>query len=168
MKKKISIIVASLMLVFVLVGAIGASVAYAQDDTPPTPPTGGPTGAPEDGRGPHRGFLRGAMLEAAATALNMTTDELTTALQSGQTLEQIAEEAGVDIETVKSAVNAARDVEIRARIEQGLADGNLSQEKADWLLEGLEKGFLDGPGFGFGGPHGPGKDGEPPAPPAEQ
>jgi hypothetical protein len=31
----------------------------------------------------------------------------------------------------------------------------MTQEKADWLLEGLEKGFLDGPGFGFGFGHGP-------------
>lgn len=163
MKKKISIIVGSLILVLVLVGAIGASVAYAQDDTPPTP---------FDGRGPKDGHgLRGAVLGAAADALDMTTDELKSALQGGQTLEQIADQAGVDIETVKSAMDAARDEEIRARIEQGLADGALSQEKADWLLEGLEKGFLDGPGFGFGarGPHGPGPDGQPddqPAPPS--
>lgn len=43
---------------------------------------------------------------------------------------------------------------MRARIEQALADGTITQEKADWLLEGLEKGFLDGPGFGFGFGHG--------------
>lgn len=27
----------------------------------------------------------------------------------------------------------------------------MTQDKADWLLEGLDKGYLDGgPGFGFG------------------
>jgi hypothetical protein len=39
---------------------------------------------------------------------------------------------------------------LRARIEQAVSDGTMTQEKADWLNEGLEKGFLDGPGFGFG------------------
>jgi hypothetical protein len=44
----------------------------------------------------------------------------------------------------------------------------MSQEKADWLLEGLEKGFLDGPGFGFGfGPHGPRPDQTPSAQPTQ-
>ena len=36
-------------------------------------------------------------------------------------------------------------------------DGTITQEHADWLLEGLEKGFLGGPGgFGPGDPHVPG------------
>ena len=39
---------------------------------------------------------------------------------------------------------------MRDRIAQAVADGTMTQEKADWLLEGLDKGFLDGPGFGFG------------------
>jgi hypothetical protein len=32
--------------------------------------------------------------------------------------------------------------EIRSAIESALANGALSQEKAAWLLEGLEKGFV--------------------------
>jgi hypothetical protein len=55
---------------------------------------------------------------------------------------------------------------MRARIEAGVADGTISQEKATWLLEGLDKGFLDGPGFGFGGPHG-GRPGTPPTQPTQ-
>lgn len=39
---------------------------------------------------------------------------------------------------------------LRARIEQAVSDGTMTQEKADWLQEGLEKGFLDGPGLVFG------------------
>lgn len=39
---------------------------------------------------------------------------------------------------------------LRARIEKAVSDGTMTQEKANWLNEGLEKGFLDGPGFGFG------------------
>jgi hypothetical protein len=41
-------------------------------------------------------------------------------------------------------------------INQAVADGNMTQDKADWLILGLENGYLDGPGFGFGGRRGPG------------
>jgi hypothetical protein len=47
---------------------------------------------------------------------------------------------------------------VRDAIEQALEDGNITQEQADWLLEGLEQGFFPmGRGFGFG--HGMGGGG---------
>jgi hypothetical protein len=105
-------------------------------------------------------ILGEAELAAAAEALNMTATELSTALQAGTTFEQLAEEAGVDLQDVRDAIQAVRETELRARIEQAVADGTMTQEKADWLLEGLDKGFLDGPGFGFGfGPKEPRPDG---------
>jgi hypothetical protein len=91
-----------------------------------------------------------AELEAAAKALGMTTDEVSTALQNGQTLEDLATKAGVELSTVQDAINRVHREEMRTRIQQGVTDGTISQEKADWLLEGLDKGYLDGPGFGFG------------------
>jgi uncharacterized protein YidB (DUF937 family) len=100
-------------------------------------------------------------LDAAAKALGMTSDELTTALQSGKTLEQVATDKGVDYQTVKDAVSAARETEMRTQIKQAVTDGKITQGKADWLLEGLDKGYLDGPGFGFGGRHGHEPGGEP-------
>jgi uncharacterized protein (DUF433 family) len=105
-----------------------------------------------------RGLKGGAGLDTAAKALGMTTDELTTALQGGKTLEQVAEEKGVDFADVQAAMQNARGTEMRERIQQSLDDGTITQENADWLLEGLDKGFLNGPGgFGFDGPHGPGQ-----------
>jgi hypothetical protein len=96
-------------------------------------------------------------LQIAADALNMSTDELITALRSGKTLEDLATEAGVDIQDVQDAIQAARATDMRDRIQQALDDGTITQEHADWLLEGLDKGFIGGPdGFGFGGGHGPG------------
>jgi hypothetical protein len=69
----------------------------------------------------------------------------------------------VELTAVQDAMKAARETELRERIQQAVTDGTMTQEKADWLLEGLEKGFLDGPGFGFGfGPHGHGDRGMPP------
>ncbi|RPJ27082.1 MAG: hypothetical protein EHM33_09225 [Chloroflexi bacterium] len=151
MKNKISVLLGGLLVALVVVAVIGATNAYAQT----------PSNGPLHGRGPGggRGPMGGAGLEAAAQALNMTTDELTAALKSGKTLEQVAEEAGVDFADVQAAMQAARETEMRARIQQALDDGTITQENADWLLEGLDKGFLGGPGgfgMGFGGPHGRG------------
>ena len=85
MKKKLPIIIGSVLVVLLLVGAIGASIVYAQQGT-----LTAPFGLPGDGHGPRDGRgLGDAELKAAATALNMTTDELSIALQS-KTLEQIA------------------------------------------------------------------------------
>ena len=155
MKNRKTLLISGLLIALLTVGVIGATTVFAQS----------PTDAPlHGGRGPGGRGLSEAALAAAADALNMTTDELSAALQNGQTLEQLAEEAGVDIEDVRAAIQEVRETELRDRIEQAVADGTITQEHADWLLEGLEKGFLGGPGgFGFGhGPKGPGQ-GEPPA-----
>lgn len=153
MKKKISILIGGLLAVAILFGAASVTTAYAQGGTAPV------TGQPGHGRGGGRG-LGAAELEAAAKVLGLTTDELSTALKDGKTLADLATAAGVDLQDVQDAINAVRAVELRARIEAGIADGTISQEKADWLLEGLDKGFLDGPGFGFGGHHDGPRDGQ--------
>ena len=160
MKKKVSILIGGLLVALIVVGVIGATNAFAQNST---------LIAPEHGRGPGGGRGLGLVgLQAAAEALDMTTDELISALRSGRTLEELAAEAGIELQTVQDAIQAAHEEELRTRIEQGVADGTVSQEKADWLLEGLEKGFLDGPGFGFGfGPHGPKPDQAPTAEPTQ-
>ena len=159
LKKKLPILIGGLLAVLVVVGAIGAGIVYAQGGTPPAL-----TGQPADGRGPRGGpGLGQAELEAAANVLGMTTTELSTALQNGQTLEELATAAGVDIQTVQDAIQTAHDTEMRAQIKQAVADGTMTQAKADWLLEGLDQGFLDGPGFGFGFGHGgPDGHGQPP------
>lgn len=156
MKTKWSILIGGLLIAMMVAGVLSATNAYAQS-------------ASSDllhGRGPGGGPLGTAALEAAAQALNMTTDELTAALQSGKTLETIAEEAGVDFADVQSAIQAAHATEMRERIQQALDDGTITQENADWLLEGLDKGFIGVPGgFGLGGPRGPKFDQAPPAQP---
>ena len=147
MKKKIWIWIGGLLVALIVVGAVGATIGYAQ---------GAPLNLPLNGRGPGEGHgfgLGQPELEAAAKALGMKTSELTTALQAGKTLEQLASEKGVDIQKVKDAINAAHRDEVRAQIKQAVTDGKMTQAKADWLVEGLDKGFLDGgPGFRFG-PH---------------
>ena len=159
MKNKMSILIGGLLVALLVVGVIGARNAYAQNSSSTL----------LHGRGPGGGRGLGLVeLQAAAKALDMTTDELITALQSGKTLEEIATGEGVDLQDVQDAIQAAHEDELRTRIEQAVSDGTMTQEKADWLLEGLEKGFLDGPGFGFGfGPHGPGPDQTPSTQPTQ-
>lgn len=165
MKKKIWVWIGGMLVALMVVGAVGATAVYAQSTSLTTPLHGrGPGG---EGRGFGLGQVE---LEAAAKALGMTTDELTAALKEGKTLEQLATENGVDLQTVQDAIQAAHETEMRERIQQSVDDGTMTQEKADWLLEGLDKGFLDGPGFGFGlgGPgHGPRPDQTPSAQPTQ-
>ncbi len=107
-------------------------------------------------------------LDAAAKALNMTSDELSTQLKNGKTLSDLATSQGVTLQSVQDAIQAARKTEMTAQINQAVTNGQMTQDKANWLLEGLNKGYLDGPGgFGFGrgiGFGGPGPNGgQPPA-----
>lgn len=166
MKNKKSILIGGLLVALLVIGVIGATNAYAQS----------PTNTPlhDDGPGGRGRGLGQVELEAAAKVLGMTTDELSTALQNGKTLEQLAQDANVDVQDVKDAIQAAHATEIRSHIQQALDDGTITQENADWLLEGLDKGFIGVPGaFGFGGPHGQGGPGFGPSnnnqtPPAQQ
>lgn len=147
MKNKMSVVIAGLLVAVLAVGIIGATNAFAQ----------GPVNVEVHGGGPGGRGLGLEGLQVAAEALGMSTDELITALRSGQTLEEIATAAGVELQDVQDAIQAARADDMRERIQQALDDGTITQEHADWLLEGLEKGFIGGPGgFGFGGKRGPG------------
>jgi hypothetical protein len=102
------------------------------------------------GGGFGRGLCGEAGLEAAAEALGMTTDELSTQLWGGKTLADLADEKTVDLQTVRDAVEAACKQATRDAIEQAVTDGRLSREQADWLLEGLDNGYWGGGrGFGF-------------------
>jgi hypothetical protein len=81
---------------------------------------GGP-GMGHGGRG-HGGFGepgfggRGAGLDAAATALGITSDELKTELQAGKTIADVATEKGVDVQTVIDAIVAAETANITERV----------------------------------------------------
>ena len=210
MKNKMSILIAGLLVALLVVGVIGATNAFAQGSYDLMQHGRGPGGP--GGRGLGQAELEAAAkilgmtadelstalqsgktleqlatekgvdfqavrplrlgsveLEAAAKALNMTTNELTAAMQSGKTLEQVASDQSVDIADVQAAIQAAHATELRDRISQAVTAGTITQENADWLLEGLDKGFIGVPGaFGFGGHHGPGDGFGPNQPPATQ
>jgi uncharacterized membrane protein len=156
MNKWLKIGIVGLMMVGAL-GALASGVAFAQDDTPEASDT---TTTPAKGKPPGNGchWGRGGVgLEAAAEALGMTTEELSTQLWGGKTLADLAEEKGVDLADVKAAVEEARTEALRKAIEQAVENEKLPREHADWLLEGLDKGYwgVSGRcgflGWGFGG-----------------
>jgi hypothetical protein len=97
-----------------------------------------------------------AGLDAAAKALNMTSADLQTQLRGGSKLSDLATKANVKLADVLSAVDAACKAQLKTSIEAAVTAGTLTRDKADWLLQGLDKGYW-GPGtngsgnFGFGG-----------------
>ena len=153
-----------------IVAALGiSSLAAAQGTTTPTPTAPTAPAAPRGGFGFGFRLHSQAALDAAAKALGMTSDELSAQLWGGKTLADLASAKGVDIATVKKAVDAALVAETKTAIQQAVKDGNMTQAKADWLIQGLDNGYWGpgqgGPGFdmgpggpmmgpGFGGPHG--------------
>ena len=151
MNKKFRWAIGALVIALLAVGVFGTTTAFADDNGP-----GHPFGNKGEGPGGERGFggrgLDGAGLETLAGVLNMSTDDLSAALKDGNTLQELAEEAGVDMQEIKDAMNAVKEEAMRERIAQALEDGTMSQEQADWMLEGLDKGFFfNRGGFGRGG-----------------
>jgi hypothetical protein len=105
--------------------------------------------------------LHQAMRDAAASALGITSDELSSALRGGQTLAELAAANGVGEQAVIDAALAAADT----KLDEAVAAGTLTQEQADAIYARLEAAGADllghagrgGPG-GRGGPRAPGAD----------
>ena len=104
----------------------------------------------------------GGPREGLAELLGMTKEEIQEQLQSGRTIQELAQDAGVDLEAFREENRANRQEELRTRIKEALANGDISQDQADWLLEGLENGYMEGLGFRFGA-----RDGDPAKPQEE-
>jgi len=159
-KKRLVLLSSGALVALLLVGLAGGALVFAQE-TDPTTVVPGP-----GGRGDMLGWGGGSWMEfdVAAEALGLTPNELFIALHDeGKTVTEIAEEKGVDIQVVEDALNASRTEARRQSIAQAVEDGTMSQEQADWLLEGLEKGFTGGRhGMGPGGFGGHGAPGAPP------
>jgi hypothetical protein len=47
-------------------------------------------------------------------------------------------------------LQAAQTQSLRDRIAQAVEDGTITQEQADWLLEGIDRGWMGGMRHGFG------------------
>ncbi len=147
-KKRLILLSSGALIVLLLAGVAGVTIVFADEPTPPAPFGWG-------GRGRGFGFGRAggmwALFDAAADALGLTPEGLFAESHGGKSLDEIAEEQGIEMDAMQEAMNAARAEAMQQAIQQAVEDGNISQDQADWMLAGLEKGFFPmGRGFGRG------------------
>ncbi len=119
----------------------------------------GPGARRDDGFGPMmgRGFngagSTNSLLAVAADKLGLTTEQVTTELQAGKTIADLAKEKNVDVNTIVDAYVALH----ADQLAQQVKNGNLTQEQAD-AMQALQKANANallqkklstqGPGFG--------------------
>jgi hypothetical protein len=148
--KKLIAVVGVVTLITVL-GLVVGGMAFAQTETPPEQTTPATPGQLPWGKG--MGCLGGRSwgnFDAMAEALNLTPTQLFEKLHDGQTLADIAKAQGVDLTKVQEAANAERVKAMKDAIAQAVKDGKITQEQADWMLQGLEQGYMGkGRSFGF-------------------
>ena len=111
------------------------------------------------GRQDQMGALHDIMSAAIAAEFGLTVDELEALHADGKTLMDWASEQGLTVEEFESKQQVARS----SALEQAVADGLLTQEQADWMLEHMgSKGMMGGlgrGGFGLDGCRGGGMRG---------
>ena len=78
-------------------------------------------------------------MEAAATVLGMEPEELLSELQEGKTLAQVAEEQVMAVEEFTAALLN----EVRGKLDEKVAEGNLTQEQADTIFGRVEENIDD-------------------------
>lgn len=120
---------------------------------------GGPKGGHSLGR------VRQAMIDAAAKKLGLTVEEFRTRLRSGQTLAQLAPANNTTERAVVDAALAAT----KTALDQAVADGTVTQARADAIYAGLQQRGADlftWRGRGPGREHRPRSPGASPAPTA--
>lgn len=143
-----------LLIAVVALLSIGTLIVAAQDAQPTMPPTGqGMMGGMQSmgmngmrgmgGRGMMMGMDDMPGVTAVAEALGMEPAALVEALQSGQTLAQIAEAQGVDIQTVTDAMLSTAQTHLADLV----AAGTLTQAQADEHLAFMHDHMDDMPMF---------------------
>ncbi len=143
-KKRLILLSSGVLIALLLAGVAGVTIVSADEPPPPAPFGWG-------GRG--FGWAGGmwTLFDAAAEALGLTPEGLFAESHGGKSLDEIAEEQGVEMDAVQEAMNAARAEAMQQAIMQAVEEGKISQEQADWMLEGHEKGFFPmRRGFGRG------------------
>ena len=87
--------------------------------------------------GPRGAVDKGALVQAAASALGVTPEELTSALRQGRLLDDLAREKGKDPAAVRAAI---RDAARRA-LQPAVDAGRLSAQEADARADAIAREF---------------------------
>jgi len=146
-RKGLYVVFGAVAALAVLLGSVGA--AYAQGNQPPVgdrpfypdcPAYGGALGSGSRmyaGRG--LGMHGFSLVDATAEVTGLSVDEVTAALEEGQTFAQIAEAQGVDPQAIVEAFLVDR----KAALDEAVAEGRLSQDQADEMLEEMTDHLTD-------------------------
>lgn len=154
-----------LTIIFIIIFALGAVTVYAQGPRsgPDNMPFGGGHhgmwgghphgggmmwgGGPRGGQMFGGGMMDNSLFEVAAEALGLDSETLWNELRDGNSLLDIAETQGVDVETLQAALLA----EMEAHMAEAVEAGYLSQEDADAMLSDMQENFAEHLGYMFGG-----------------
>ena len=104
-----------------LLGLTAVAGAQTGGDRPPAD-----ANRPPGGHGPG--------LDAAAKALNLSVDDLRSKLEGDKTIAQVAQEQGVDVQTVIDAMVA----DATTHIDQSVQNGDLTADQANERKSGLK------------------------------
>jgi ribosomal protein S20 len=105
-----------------ILGVTAVAGAQTGGDRPPAE-----ADRPPGGHGPG--------LDAAAKALNLSVDDLRSKLEGDKTIAQVAQEQGVDVQTVIDAMVA----DATAHIDQAVQDGKLTADQANERKSNLQE-----------------------------
>ena len=130
------------LLVVGVVGGVYVATVSAQTPQPPEQPV--PFGGGFMGRGMmgvnqmgEDGFMHDAMIALLAEKTGLSVEVLEQRLTDGETMYEIAVEAGLTVDDVKALMVEARDT----ALADAVAAGMLTQEQADWMKERMSGGF---------------------------
>jgi len=92
-------------------------------------------------------------LQHGAEMLGISVDELKAKIESGMKFREIAEEAGITKEDMQAKMKEHAKIRMTERLNQLVADGEITQEQADKRLEQMQQLIEDGkrPGKGHKG-----------------
>jgi hypothetical protein len=128
--------VLSLSLIVGIIAVVAVGMVFAQDDTPEPPSAGEGRGSWHwgQGHGHGKGFPgrdREEVKARLADALGMTVEEFEASIESGETLESLAEANGVSLEELRQVMDDLFDEGLAEAVEEG----RLTQEQANQILE---------------------------------
>jgi DNA-binding transcriptional MerR regulator len=107
-----------------LVSAVGAAFAQTDDSSNPLPMAVCRVDRE-----------RGDNLNAFTSALGMSVVEIRAYLAEGGTLADLAAEKGLDLETLRTQIEADRLAELETCLNDAVTSGTITQAQADWVLE---------------------------------
>jgi hypothetical protein len=100
------------------------------------------------------GGIGDSLVSVAADQLGLSLTDLLTELQEGKSIADVAEENGVDAQTIVDAYVT----ELKADMDEAVADGDMTQTQADYALEQAQERVLNQlDEAGLGGARGPGR-----------